>query len=163
MSTKHVFNDGPGTLFVAGRMIPPGEGRDVPVHLLSASQRGEEAAPTPEAAPEPSLDELLAELLAHPVKHIAEQLPSLTEEALQRLDMLAHEEAVPRKTLLTAIGEEKVRRAEERFQAEMDAEHQRNLAKLTPEQLAELGESQGQGEAGAAAAVGTTPPASEGA
>lgn len=152
-ATQFFVNETANTMFLGGRMIPPGEGRDVPVMFLPATHRPEPVEVRPA---EPSMDELLLELLGHSVKHVVGQLPNLSEEAFQRLEMLAGEEEQPRKTLLAAIGEERVRRADERFQVAMDEELARQMAALSPEERAALGEGAAAEGAGADEGAGAT-------
>ena len=157
-ATQFYVNETAHTQFVGGRMIPPGEGRDVPLMYLPATHRPE---PVVVLAPEaPSLDALLADLLTLSVKNIVLQLPELTHEALDRLAELEAEAAVPRKTLLAAVSAEQLRRAElsldgaaavaqltdaERlaqsqaaFQAELDAQTAAQLDALSPEERAAI-------------------------
>lgn len=136
-ATQFYVNETAHTQFVGGRMIPPGEGRDVPLMFLPATHRPEPEAPVLHT--EPSIDELLADLLRLGVKNIVVQLPGLTNEALDRLEALEREAQpphVPRKTLLEAVGAERLKRAAETFQDELDAEHAAQLATLSPEERA---------------------------
>ena len=136
-ATQFYVNETAHTQFVGGRMIPPGEGRDVPLMYLPATHRSEPEAPVLHT--EPSLDELLADLLRLGVKNIVVQLPGLTNEALDRLEALEREAtapAVPRKTLLEAVGAERLKRAAATFQDELDAQHAAQLATLSPEERA---------------------------
>lgn len=112
-ATQFVVNNTASPMFFGGRMIPPGEGRDVPLLYLPAHLQD---APAPAPAPAaPNLDEQLLALLTMPggVKAIALQLPELTHEALSRLDELESAAATPRKTLLAAVVAEQLRRADE--------------------------------------------------
>jgi hypothetical protein len=134
-ATQFYVNETAHTQFVGGRMIPPGEGRDVPLMYLPATHRPEPEAPVLHT--EPSLDELLADLLRLGVKNIVVQLPGLTNEAIDRLEALEREAtapAVPRKTLLEAVGAERLKRAAATFQDELDAQHAAQLATLSPEE-----------------------------
>lgn len=136
-ATQFYVNETAHTQFVGGRMIPPGEGRDVPLMYLPATHRPE---PVVVLAPEaPSLDALLADMMAHSVKHVVALLPELTNEAIDRLEALEREAiapAVPRKTLLEAVGAERLKRAAATFQDELDAQHAAQLATLSPEERA---------------------------
>ena len=60
MGTKHISNDGPHTIYVGGKMIAPGEGRDIDERDLPPELRD---APVVMVEPEPSLDDELAALL----------------------------------------------------------------------------------------------------
>lgn len=160
-ATQFVVNNTASPMFFGGRMIPPGEGRDVPLLYLPAHLQD---APAPAPAPAaPNLDEQLLALLTMPggVKAIALQLPELTHEALSRLDELESAAATPRKTLLAAVVAEQLRRADEMaregegantdaddsaaaqdadFQAQMDATHAAQLAQLSDAERAALAE-----------------------
>lgn len=136
-ATQFYVNETAHTQFVGGRMIPPGEGRDVPLMYLPATHRPDPVVVVP--PDEPSLDDYLADMLTHSVKHVVALLPELTNEALDRLEALEREAtapAVPRKTLLEAVGAERLKRAAATFQDELDAQHAAQLATLSPEELA---------------------------
>lgn len=156
-ATRFFVNETASPLFVGGRMIAPGEGRDVPLMFLPATHRPEPDAPS--LPPEPGLDELLADLLRLGVKNIVVQLPTLTNEALDRLEALEREAAaplVPRKTLLEAVAAERLKRAAATFQDEMDAQHAAQLAALSPEERAAVeGTVDGAAMADAAALLPT--------
>lgn len=141
-----VHNPSAMLLYVGSEVVPPGETRDfpesqVPAHLRSA------AAPT---APEPVADPL-ADLLNHPVKAIAAALaersdlgvPVVSDEQLAALKA-AEEAGKNRSTLLAAIAEETLRRANERAEAEAAAvkaktEQEAFLALIASMDDAELG------------------------
>lgn len=102
-----VHNPGAMPMYVAGLMIPPDETRHfdadlVPLHLRPA-------APEPEAAPAP---DPLAVLLAHSVKDIKALLPELDDATLEALGSAEQAAETPRSTLLGAIAEEQLTRAE---------------------------------------------------
>jgi hypothetical protein len=142
MPTKYIENTGASPIFVGGKLIPPNDGRDIDVALLPPEHRD---APAPAGAQDaPSLADLVAQLQAKTVKVIAAELPQLTHEAL---DLLAEAESAtgkPRAGVLAAIEAERLRRANERLQAENnaqdDAAYAEQLANLTAEQRAALGE-----------------------
>lgn len=101
----HNPNDAP--IYVGTSMILPGETRhfdvndpDLPAYLR----------PAPEAAPEEAAD-AMAELLKLGVKDIAAEFDLLDAGELDRLEALENAAEPPRKTLLSAISEEKLRRA----------------------------------------------------
>lgn len=132
MGTKHIHNPGPNTMFVGGKMIPPGEGRDIDESLLPAEHR--DTAPA-EAEKQPSLDELLADLLKKPVKELIDGLGGMTQEALERMEALEGEAKKPRASLLQAIAAEKVARADEALRlAKLDA----SLAEVLALPVAEI-------------------------
>lgn len=108
MGTKNIENNGPHTIYVGGKMIAPGENRDIDERDLPSEHRGLAVA-VEEAAP--GLDDLVNELRAKSVKDITDELAGLTPEALDRLAELEQGDPIPRKTLLTALGDEHLRRA----------------------------------------------------
>lgn len=120
MGTKHIENNTPNTIYVGGRMIAPGEGRDIDERDLPPEHRD---APVVVEVAGPSLDDELAMLLKGPVKDVVATLGTLTHEALDRLAEIEGTYAHPRKTLLEAIGDEKIRRADEALQSDnLDAD-----------------------------------------
>jgi hypothetical protein len=108
MGTKYIENLGSETIFVGGKMIPPGEGREIDELLLPPEHRD---APAPQVDTPPSLDELLGKELDKSVKDLEATLGGLTQEALDRMGEL-EAEGKQRKTLLEAIAAEKVKRAD---------------------------------------------------
>lgn len=110
MGTKHIENNTPNTIYVGGRMIAPGEGRDIDERDLPPEHR---EAPVVVVEAGPSLDDELAALLKGSVKEVAGTLGALTHEALDRLADIESGYTHPRKTLLEAIADEKIRRADE--------------------------------------------------
>lgn len=136
MGIKHITNDSTEIIYVGGKMIPPGEGRDIDESLLPAEHRD---APVEEEAKKPSLDEQLTEELKKPVKDLIEGLAGLTQEALDRMEALEREAAKPRKSLLEAIAAEKVARADEAMRLEaLDKQLREILALPITEILAGL-------------------------
>lgn len=120
MGTKHIENNTPNTIYVGGKMIDPGCGRDIDERDLPPEHRD---APVVLVVAGLSLDDLLADVLKESVKEITHQLAGLTHEALDRLAELEHEAKHPRKTLLEAIADEKIRRADEALQSDnLDAD-----------------------------------------
>lgn len=114
MSTKHIRNEGASPIYVGGKMIPPGEGRDFDERDLPPELRD---APLP--APQhsaPSLDDELGELLKEPAKEIVARLSALTNEALERLAEMERGQKAPRKRLLEALADEALRRADAALQ-----------------------------------------------
>lgn len=116
MATKHIYNPGPNVQFVAGKMIPPGEGRDIDERDLPPELR--DAPPEPAAPEAPSLDDELQALRKGSVKEVAAALPALSHEALQRLQALEAEAEHPRKSLLAALADEALRRADEALESD---------------------------------------------
>lgn len=116
MGTKHITNDGPHTIYVGGKMIASGEGRDIDERDLPPELRDAPAPVVEEAGP--SLDDELGELLKQPVRIIVGGLSRKTHEALDRLAELERGHEHPRKTLLEAIADEVIRRADEALQGD---------------------------------------------
>jgi len=125
MGTKYIENTGKNAVYIGGKLIPPGEGRDIPLAYLPPEYHDVVAAPGADLPP--SLDELLAELLAKGVAKIVPDLPGLKLEALDRMAELEGESATPRKTLQTAIDAERLRRANATLEDEAAANAKRLL------------------------------------
>lgn len=109
MGKRYLHNDTANVMFAGGTMIPPGEGREVDEEFLPP---GNDAAPAEAAPGEPNLEANLHELLAHPVKEIVPLLAEASDETLAGLARIEGEKADPRKTLLSAIGELQLERAQ---------------------------------------------------
>lgn len=133
MTTKYIENTTDSPRYVGGRMIPPGEGRDIDVRYLPPELR--DAVDDEGQAVPPALDELLEQLRAKGVKSIAEELAELKLEALERLYELESLADTPRKTLLTAIDAERLRRANAALEAE-EADKRRVALEEATAQLA---------------------------
>jgi hypothetical protein len=106
-----VHNPSAMPIYVHAAMILPGETRhfdeqDVPSHMRPKT---EDAAA---AVIEPPPD-LIAQLIKLSIKDITEAFDVLSEEDLARLDELENADT-PRKGLVAAIAEEKLRRAAEK-------------------------------------------------
>lgn len=110
---RYITNDTASPIYVAGRMIPPYDGRHFEDHELGLAKP---EAPAPAA--EPSLDEQLQELRKGPLKELLPHLAGLTFEAIERLAEIEATAETPRKTLLQAIDAEKLRRADQQLQEE---------------------------------------------
>lgn len=139
MPTKSIENTTGSPLFVGGKLIPPGESRDIDVALLPP-----ERCDAPAQAAEPAAPGLAAQvqaLHAHSVKEIVAELPALTQEAFELLCQAEAEHAKPRSSLLAALDAERIRRANAQLEADAEDSYQKQLAELTPEQLAALGEN----------------------
>lgn len=136
MGTKHITNNGTDTIYVGGKMIPPGEGRDIDEGLLPAELQDK---PVEQAPAEPNLDELVTAELGKPAKEVIDGLAALTQEALERMETLEGEAKKPRKSLLEAIAAEKVQRADAAMQAaELDRLATAELAKPAEDLIAGL-------------------------
>lgn len=96
-------------IYVGSNMIPPGETRDFAESTVPPHLRPQEAAEEP-AAEEPALD-LIANLQKLSIKDIVTALADLSTEDLARLEELENADGSPRKGLMTALVEEKLKRA----------------------------------------------------
>lgn len=100
---QYFENKGTSPMYVAGTMILPGEGAMVDVP----------AAPAATATPaEPTLAATVADLLTGSVKVITQALPTLSDDALDMAAVLEEAAAKPRSTLLEALSQEQLRRAD---------------------------------------------------
>lgn len=141
MPTKHIENNTNAPMYVGGKMIPPGSGRDIDVALLPPEHQTH-AATVAQAGP--SVAELIESLRAQPVKEILADLGGLTQEALGLLHEAEKAQAKPRTSLIAGLEAETMRRADARIKAEEDALYLNQLLDLTPEQLAAIGEKIGE-------------------
>ncbi len=142
MPIKHIENTTASPLFIGGKLIPPGEGRDIDVRLLPPERQ--DAPPTAQEPAAPALVDLVAlvkDLHAKPVKDIVAELPTLDAQVFALLAQAEAEHAKPRTSLMAALDAERIRRANAQLEADADAAYQRQLAQLTPEQLAAIGET----------------------
>lgn len=145
MGLKYIENTGKNVIFVGGKLIPPGDGREVDELLLPPELK--DAAPPAVESGAPSVAEQVAELLRGSVKAIKEQLAGLSGEALDLVDTIEGGAETPRVSLLAAVKAERIKRAADRmdgddeaFAAAVEDAYQKQLAALTPEQLEALGE-----------------------
>ncbi|MGE4241719.1 hypothetical protein [Ramlibacter sp.] len=111
MSVKYVENPTAQTIFVGGKMIPPGEGREIPIHLLPSAASSAPAADVeqPDAASE------LAKLLELSIKALLPELHLLDDEQLRALDAL-EQSAAGRKGVTSAIQELLLERGDTQLQ-----------------------------------------------
>jgi hypothetical protein len=109
MGKRYVTNDTPDVRYVGGRMIAPGEGREV--------DEPDEAPPVFE---EPVLDPdaPLRELLGGTVDAVKATLAEFGDDSLARLVVLEGEAEKPRKGVLEALANEQIRRADQKLQGE---------------------------------------------
>lgn len=112
MSEVPIKNSGRETLYVGGYMIPPGETRILPASIVPAHFKPGAAAPV-QSSPAPTMEDVVANILRHSVKEISEMLPSLQTEDIDALETTESASEKPRKSLLTAFSEERLRRAAE--------------------------------------------------
>lgn len=118
MAKRYVHNDTDQVRFIGGTMLPPGEGREVDEQFLPPGDEATAAdAVSDDAA---GGDDIVrdgidyAALVLLPLSKLMPQLKGLGDEDLK--DLAAHENAreTPRVTLLNAIGEQQLQRAQAR-------------------------------------------------
>ncbi|WP_367846457.1 hypothetical protein [Rhodoferax sp. WC2427] len=100
---KIFTNDTNSPMYVRGQMIPPGEQVMLEVP--------DEAAPLA-AAPLPTLAELVALELKKPVPELVAGFAATGDDALDMMAALEGQADKPRTTLLTALADERIRRAD---------------------------------------------------
>ena len=137
MPTKHIENTTGAPIYVGGKMIQPGTGRDIDVALLPPEFQEQTAAAAPA---EPTLADLIEALRAKSVKDILAEVPGLTQEALGLLLEAERAQAKPRTSLVAGIDAEMLGRADAKLKADEDALYLNQLLDLTPDQLAAIGE-----------------------
>jgi hypothetical protein len=110
MAKKYVENSGNSPLWVSGILIAPGEGREVWVadEAPTVAQELPSAAELADAALTAELEVLRGKSVAA----ITPELAGLTQEALDQLSAMEQADPIPRKTLLEALGNEMIRRAD---------------------------------------------------
>lgn len=109
MSKRYVHNHGLMAIFVGGLLIQPGEGREVDATLLPPEHADD--APPP-AEPAPDADAALRDMLKAPLKDLVPLLAEHSADTLAALARLEGEHDTPRKTLLGAIAELQLQRAQ---------------------------------------------------
>lgn len=109
MKTVHHTNETKNFMHVGGVTIPPGETREVDAALLP--DHTPEAPLTPDVPVDP-----LVQLMASSVATITAALPSLSDADLTRADEL-EQAGVARKSMLTALSAEILRRAADEKEA----------------------------------------------
>ena len=109
MAKRYVTNDTPNMIYVGGKMIPPGEGREV--------EELDEAPPQVDE-PAPDLDADLRELLKGSVAAVAGALGGIGAETLTRLQALENEAAKPRKGVLEALANAQIALADEKLKGD---------------------------------------------
>ena len=114
MGKRYVENDTANTIYVGGRMIPPGEGREIdepdagPTAEKQLSEEGNDD----------NGDELLRELLKGNVALVGASLEGLSDLTLQRLKVMETEAEKPRKGVLTAIGDALLKLANDKLESD---------------------------------------------
>ena len=116
MGLKNIQNAGLSPIYVGGKMIAPGDNRDIDERELPPERRAAAvAAPEePDATPE----QVMQSLRAQSVDSIKGQLAELTPVQLALLNDLEVADDKPRKTLLMALGDELIARADAALQGE---------------------------------------------
>lgn len=110
MPKRYVQNDTTAPIFIGGCMIAPGDGREVDeMHLPPAAGDGDGAAALPDQA---DPDASLKDMLTGSVKALVATLPDASDETLAGLARLENEAEKPRSTLLAAIAELQLTRAQ---------------------------------------------------
>ena len=137
MPTKYIENPTNAPIYVGGKMIPPGSGRDIDVALLPPEHQVQTAAAMPA---EPTLADLIEALRAKSVRDILADVPALTQEALGLLLEAERAQAKPRTSLIAGIDAEMLGRADAKLKAEEEALYLNQLLELTPDQLAAINE-----------------------
>lgn len=137
MPTKHIENTTGAPIYVGGKMIQPGTGRDIDVALLPPEYQEQTATA---ALAEPTLADLIEELRAKSVKDILAEVPGLTQEALGLLLEAERAQAKPRTSLIAGIDAEMLGRADAKLKADEEALYLNQLLDLTPDQLAAINE-----------------------
>lgn len=102
-------NTGKSPMYVAGSMIPPGEMRSIEVP---------DEPTEPVVAVEPTLADLVAEALKKPVAELVKELPGATEDALKMMHALEGQAKKPRTSLVTAIADELIKRADQALKSD---------------------------------------------
>ena len=106
-------------MYVSGTMVPPGEGALVEV------PGNEDVAPVQAV---PTLADDVAELLKKSVANLTTELPTLSGDALDMMAALESGTPQPRKTLLSAIAQEQMARADAAMTADKEAARLAELA-----------------------------------
>lgn len=112
MAKKYIENTTGQVMYVGGKMIPPGEGREIDEAQLPAEHRDAPAALVEEPVLDGLTDADLLELLEGNVDQVTSALDGLDAEALIRLAALEAERSHPRVTIERAIEAERLKRAD---------------------------------------------------
>lgn len=139
--------DAKTTKSIAGKLFHPGDTRPIPRSLhpdpkISRARKG--------GAPEaPTAENDMETLRADTVKDITAKLPQLDAEQLDELEKRESGDKKPRPTLLKAIDEERLRRNVDPLRELQESDEDKvldQLADLSDEDLARLGELEGEAE-----------------
>lgn len=101
---KYIENDTAHMMYAGGSAIAPGEGREVEVPDAGPAQAVADA-------PAPTLADHVALLLKDSVASIAKSLDALSTDTLDMMAELEEGAAKPRASLLTALADERIKRA----------------------------------------------------
>jgi len=114
MPKRYVFNDTDAPKFIGGVLIPPHDGREVDeLYLSPVEGQPEPVLPVDgEGQGQTDLDANLQAILVGNVKSVTALLSDVSDETLDGLDRLESASETPRKSLLSAISEEKLKRAQ---------------------------------------------------
>lgn len=137
MEKVPVTNNSKMPIYVGSEMIPPGETRhfdvaDVPAHLRPAA-----AEPEAEAV----VVDPVEELSGKSAKDIIAAIPGLSDPQLEQLNTLEQARETPRSTVLKAISEASLTRADlDGLSEKPEAEIIAAIAQLNEQQLEKLGD-----------------------
>lgn len=114
MPKVFLFNDTNAPKLMGGKLVPPGEGREVEDAHLPTGELPSAEAPQADKTPDLTLERLknLMDLLANPLATIIPALPEHSDETLAELARLEAEHDTPRVTLLNAIAAQQLKRAQ---------------------------------------------------
>lgn len=113
MAKQFLFNDSKVPRIMGGKLVPPGEGREVDAEFLlpgDAPQAATELA-ADDRNPTAGADDMSA-FAQLPVNKLRPELPALSDEQLGKLEALERQREQPRSTVLAAIGELRLARAQ---------------------------------------------------
>lgn len=110
MGKTFLFNDTAAPKIMGGKLVPPGEGREVEDFCLQPGEGPEPAADA--GAPQADLQANLQDLLAKPLKDLVPLLADFGDETLAELQGLEELRDTPRTTLLAKIAELQLTRAQ---------------------------------------------------
>lgn len=114
---RYIQNDTDAMIFIGGKMLLPGEGREFEDSLVPPEHQVPAEVPADEAM---DLAQQLQGLLKAKVGEILPHLPLMTVEALAMVAQLEGESARPRSSLLAAVDAERIARADAALQAGAD-------------------------------------------